>query len=176
VPDTVTTLELPLERQNHLRLGLTWAAIVAVLDQLTKYWLLAYSGVAEGHRMDAGPFVSIVNQRNPGISYSLFEMSGMTGQLVLTAIAVAVSIGIAIWLGRGTNRLTAIALGLVLGGAIGNAIDRPWRGGVIDWVSLHASGFQWYVFNIADVAIVAGVVGLLYESLMGHRKKAANSL
>ncbi len=161
---------------NHFRHGLTLAAIVTILDQLTKFWLLAYSGVAEGRRLDAGPFVSIVNQRNPGISYSLFELNGLAGQLLLAGIAVAVSIAIAIWLARGTPRLTALALGLILGGAIGNAIDRPWRGGVIDWVSLHAGGYQWYVFNIADVAIVAGVIGLLYESLMGHRKKAANSL
>ena len=161
---------------NHFRHGLTLAAIVTILDQLTKFWLLAYSGVAEGRRLDAGPFVSIVNQRNPGISYSLFELNGLAGQLLLAGIAVAVSIAIAIWLARGTPRLTAMALGLILGGALGNAIDRPWRGGVIDWVSLHAGGYQWYVFNIADVAIVAGVIGLLYESLMGHRKKAANSL
>ncbi len=161
---------------NHFRHGLTLAAIVTILDQLTKFWLLAYSGVAEGRRLDAGPFVSIVNQRNPGISYSLFELNGLAGQLLLAGIAVAVSIAIAIWLARGTPRLTALALGLILGGAIGNAIDRPWRGGVIDWVSLHAGGYQWYVFNIADVAIVAGVIGLLYGSLMGHRKKAANSL
>lgn len=161
---------------NHLRLGLAWAAVVALLDQASKFWLLAYSGVAEGHRLDAGPFVSIVNQRNPGISYSLFELNGLRGQLLLSAIAVAVSVGIVVWLARGTPRLTAVALGLILGGALGNAIDRPRQGGVIDWVSLHAGGYQWYVFNIADVAIVAGVIGLLYESLMGHRKKAANSL
>ncbi len=161
---------------NHLRTGLALAAVVAVLDQASKYWLLAFSGVAEGHRIDAGPFVAIVNQRNPGISYSLFEMNGALGQLILTAIAIAVSIGIVVWLARGTPRLAAIALGLILGGAIGNAIDRPWRGGVVDFISLHANGFQWYVFNIADVAIVAGVIGLLYESLVGNRKKAANSL
>ncbi len=160
---------------NHLRLGLVWAAAVAIFDQLTKYWLIAFSGVAEGHRLDAGPFVSIVNQRNPGISYSLFELNGLAGQLLLTGVAVAVSIGIVAWLARGTPRLAAVALGLILGGAIGNAIDRPWRGGVIDWVALHAGGFQWYVFNIADVAIVAGVFGLLYESLLASRKRAVKT-
>jgi signal peptidase II len=161
---------------SHLRLGLTVAAIVAVLDQLTKYWLVALSGVVQGGRLDAGPFVSIVNQRNPGISYSLFEMNGLAGQLLLAAIALAVSAGIVVWLARGTSQLAAVALGLILGGAIGNAIDRPLRGGVIDFLALHAGGYQWYVFNVADVAIVAGVIGLLYESLQGHRKNAANSL
>ncbi len=162
--------------KSFLRLGLIIAAIVAVLDQLSKYWVVALSGVVPGARMEAGPFVSIVNQRNPGISYSLFEMSGPAGQLLLTAIALAVSVGIVVWLTRGTTRLGALSLGLILGGAIGNAIDRPLRGGVIDFVALHAGSFQWYVFNIADVAIVAGVIGLLYESLLGTRKKAANSL
>ena len=161
---------------NYLRLGLTLAVVTATLDQLAKYWLVALSGVAPGARMDAGRFVSIVNQRNPGISYSLFEMNGLAGQLLLAAIAVAVSIGIVVWLARGTSQLAAVALGLILGGAVGNAIDRPLRGGVIDFVALHAGSFQWYVFNVADVAIVAGVIGLLYESLVATRKKAANSL
>ena len=165
-----------METTSHLRLGLSVAAITILLDQAAKYWLLALSGVGEGERLAVGPFVNLVNQRNPGISYSLFELRGMAGQLLLAAIAVAVSIGIVSWLAHTAKRLASGALGLVLGGALGNAIDRPLRGGVVDFVSLHAAGYQWYVFNIADVAIVAGVIGLLYESVMANRKTAANGL
>lgn len=155
--------------------GLSLAAITAILDQASKFWLVHLSGVVgeAGGRLTFGPFIDLVYMRNTGISYSLFELGGRTGQLLLTAIAILVSIGIVLWLARATDRLTANALGLILGGAIGNAIDRPLMGGVVDFVSLHAFGFHWYVFNLADVAIVAGVIGLLYESLVGSRKRAA---
>lgn len=157
--------------------GLSLAAITAILDQASKFWLVHLSGVVgeAGGRLTFGPFIDLVYMRNTGISYSLFELGGRTGQLLLTAIAILVSIGIVLWLARATDRLTANALGLILGGAIGNAIDRPLMGGVVDFVSLHAFGFHWYVFNLADVAIVAGVIGLLYESLVGSRKRAVKS-
>src|SRR5207248_714303 len=82
--------------------------------------------------------------------------------LVLKAIAVVL---LWIWLARAPSRLTAVALGLIIGGAVGNAIDRLAYGWVADFVLLHAFQFEWYVFNLADAAIVAGVVGLLYETL-----------
>ena len=157
------------------RLGLGVAVLTAVLDQASKYWLVHLSGLGEmGGRRAIGPFIDLIVMRNPGISYSLFELKGVAGQWLLTAIAIAVSIGIVVWLARVAEPVTALALGLILGGAVGNAIDRPLAGGVIDFVSLHALGFHWYVFNLADVAIVAGVAGLLYESVLGSRKKAAN--
>ena len=162
-------------RGSLLPLGLVLAAIVAVLDQATKYWLVHLSGLGDtGGRLTYGPFVDFVYLRNPGISYSMFELKGAAGQLAFTALAIVVSIGIIVWLARAANRVTAIALGLVLGGAIGNAIDRPLLGGVVDFVSLHAGGFYWYVFNLADVAIVAGAALLLYESLLGSRKTATD--
>ncbi len=109
--------------------------------------------------------------RNTGISYGLFQTQGALGQWVLLgfkAAAVALLWG---WLARAQDRLTALSLGLIIGGAVGNAIDRLAYGWVADFVFFHVSGanwhFNWYVFNLADVAIVAGVIGLLYESLIG---------
>ena len=164
-------------RGRFLTLGLVLAAIVASLDQASKYWLVHLSGLGDsGGRLAYGPFVDLVYLRNPGVSYSMFELKGVAGQWLLTAIAVAVSAGIVLWLRRVTQRTTAIALGLVLGGAIGNAIDRPLMGGVVDFVSLHAAGCYWYVFNVADVAIVAGAALLLYESVMGSRKSATDGV
>ena len=162
-------------KSPYSSLGLGVAAIVAGLDQASKYWLVHLSGIAEaGGRLVLGPFVDVVNLRNPGVSYSMFEMKGSAGQWLLTALALVVSMGIVFWLSRAANWLTAAALGLVLGGAIGNAIDRPLMGGVVDFVSLHAGGFNWYVFNIADIGIVVGAALLLYESVLGSRKTATD--
>jgi signal peptidase II len=120
------------------------------------------------------PFWDWVFVINKGISYSLFSLDSQTGQIVLSLFAVLASLGMWIWLARaGTGRLMAWSLGLIIGGAVGNAIDRILVGGVIDYVSLHAFGYYWYVFNIADVAIVAGVVGLLYDSFLASRIAAA---
>ena len=89
----------------------------------------------------------------------------------LFAFKMAAVVFLWVWLARATSRLTAVALGLIIGGAIGNAIDRLHWPGVMDFVLFHIETagftFRWYVFNLADVAIVAGVVGLLYESLLG---------
>jgi len=85
-------------------------------------------------------------------------------------------LALAVWLARGiSSRLVAASVGLIMGGAVGNAIDRLVLGGVADYIQLHAFGFYWYVFNIADAAIVAGVCGLLYDSLGLSRNRAAKS-
>jgi len=158
-------------------LGMGVAAVVAVLDQASKYWLVHLSGVAEaGGRMALGSFADLVYLRNAGISYSMLELKGNGGQWLLTALALTVSLGIVVWLARAANRVVAMALGLVLGGAVGNAIDRPLMGGVVDFVSLHAGGYNWYVFNLADVAIVVGAGLLLYESILGSRKTATDGV
>ena len=124
------------------------------------------------------PFLDLVLIWNKGISYGLFQQDGPLGQwvlLALTAIAVAL---LWIWLARSTSRLTAVSLGLIIGGAVGNAIDRMAYGAVADFVLLHLTtasfSFKWYVFNLADAAIVAGVAGLLYDSFAGppRRKRA----
>ena len=106
---------------------------------------------------------------NTGISYGLFPQQGPLGQWALLAFKGAAVAFLWIWLTRATSRPTAVALGLIIGGAVGNAIDRLHWPGVLDFVLFHIEtatwSFRWYVFNLADVAIVAGVFGLLYESL-----------
>ena len=108
---------------------------------------------------------------NTGISYGWFQQEGPIGQSALLAIkALAVAL-LWIWLAKAASRLSAVSLGLIIGGAVGNGIDRLAYGAVVDFVLLHAErttwAFNWYVFNFADVAIVAGVVGLLYEPFWG---------
>jgi signal peptidase II len=157
--------------------GLAAAATACVLDQALTLWLLFVFKLADRGAVAVAPFVDLVLTWNTGISYGWFQQEGPLGQwalLVVKAVAVAL---LWIWLARAGSRLTALALGLIIGGAIGNAIDRLAYGAVADFVLLHletASGrFNWYVFNLADVAIVAGVAILLYESLWGDRAPKA---
>jgi signal peptidase II len=152
------------------RFGLAVATVTCALDQASKLYLLFVHHLAE-HPLRLGPFFDFVLTRNTGISYGLFQTDSAAGQWVLLSVkALAVAL-LWFWLTRAGNRLTALALGLIIGGAVGNAIDRLAYGWVADFVFFHVATatwrFDWYVFNLADVAIVAGVIGLLYESLVG---------
>ena len=152
-------------------LGLTAAAITSVLDQASKLWLLKVFGLADRGVVEVMPFVELVLTWNTGISYGWFQQEGPFGQGALLALKVVAVALLWIWLAKASSRLSAVALGLIIGGAIGNGIDRLAYGAVADFVLLHVETatwrFDWYVFNLADVAIVAGVAGLLYESLWG---------
>ena len=159
------------------RTGLAFALVTLVADQLHKWWMLEIYRIQEKGRVAVTPFLDLVFVKNTGISYSLFDQESYTGQLLLAGFAVVASLALWVWLSRtATSGLMAASIGLIIGGAIGNAIDRVMLGGVADFFSLHAFGFYWYVFNIADVAIVAGVIGLLYDSLVSSRNDAAKSL
>src|SRR5690606_20507406 len=118
----------------------------------------------------------LVFVKNTGVSYSMLDMAHPEWQLALAAFAIAASVALWIWAARlETGAILAASLGLIIGGAIGNGIDRIVLGGVADFVSLHAYGFYWYVFNVADVAIVAGVIGLLYDFWVTSRNDAAKA-
>src|SRR5262249_10185481 len=146
-------------------------AISAALDQASKLYLLFVYDIAANPTRIA-PFLDIVLARNTGISYGLFQSAGPLGQWLLLVFKVLAVALLWIWLARANSRLTALSLGLIIGGAVGNGIDRLAYGWVADFVFFHVSTatwqFNWYVFNLADVAIVAGVLGLLYESLQGN--------
>jgi signal peptidase II len=159
------------------RLGLVVAAVTLVLDQAHKWWMLEVYRIAERGRVSVTSFLDLVFVKNIGISYSLFDQDSYAGQIMLASFGVVASLALWVWLARGgPNRLMAVSLGLIIGGALGNAIDRVVLGGVADFFSLHAFGYYWYVFNIADVAIVAGVIGLLYDSFLTSRNDAAKPL
>jgi signal peptidase II len=156
--------------------GLAVAAITCLIDQASKLYLLFVVDLAN-HPLRLGPFFDFVLTRNAGISYGLFQTQGAIGQWVLLGLkALAVAL-LWLWLSRTQIRLTALSLGLIIGGAVGNAIDRLAYGWVADFVLFHISSgnwrFNWYVFNLADVAIVAGVIGLLYDSLAGEGAQKA---
>lgn len=145
-----------------------------VADQASKGLVLAWSASWDGQIKPVAPFVDFAALWNYGISYGLFPQ-GETGRWVLVAIKVAAAILFAVWLARARNRFEAFALGLLIGGAIGNAVDRVVYGAVFDFVSLHAFGYRWYVFNLADVAVVVGVGLLLYDAFLGGASKSPPS-
>jgi signal peptidase II len=156
--------------------GVAVAAIACLIDQASKLYLLFVFDLA-ANPVRLGPFFDFVLTRNTGISYGLFQTQGPLGQGVLLGFKALAVLLLWLWLARSQAGLTALSLGLIIGGAVGNAIDRLAYGWVADFVFFHVSTanwrFNWYVFNLADVAIVAGVMGLLYESLAGERAQKA---
>lgn len=157
------------------RIGLAVAAVTAVLDQASKLWLLFVYRLGDRGIVPLTPFLDVVLAWNTGISFSLFSENGALGRWLLLAFMVLAILLLWVWLARAASTLTAIALGLIIGGAIGNAIDRFAYGAVVDFVRFHITTetfqFSWAVFNLADAAIVVGVAVLLYETLWGTPQK-----
>lgn len=148
-----------------------FAALAVVLltlgvDQASKYWVLNHTTLPDGDRISLLPVFDLVLTWNMGISYGLFQQHESFGRWLLIGLTALATVLLAVWLWRSRDRLVAVlALALIIGGAIGNLIDRVVFGGVVDFLYLHYGSFSWYVFNLADCAIVAGVGALLYESL-----------
>ncbi len=156
----------------RLRPGIIAAIAVLVLDQATKLWLLFVFDIARRGAVKVTPFFDVVLTWNTGISYGWFQTDSAAGQTVLLAIKAIAVIVLAIWMARSQTRTAVIALGLIIGGALGNGIDSLAYGAVVDFALFHVQigekTFNWYVFNLADTAIVAGVAALLYDSLFGE--------
>lgn len=145
------------------------AAVVLVLDQLTKLW--ASSSLSLYQSIEVLPFFNITLAHNTGAAFSFLAGAGGWQRWFFTLIAVVVSAAIVIWLRRlpAQERLEACALALVLGGAVGNVVDRVLYGHVVDFLDVHYGGWHWPAFNIADSAISVGAALLIWHSLFGHR-------
>jgi signal peptidase II len=149
-----------------LRQGLAIAGLVVVLDQLSKWAILILL-----HRAIAlTPFFNLVVVWNRGVSFGMFDSAGRLGPWVLTGLALAVVVLLLGWLRRVDHLLTAAGLGLIIGGAMGNVIDRVRFGAVVDFLDFHALGWHWPAFNVADSAIFIGAVLLLVDGLLMPRR------
>lgn len=150
-------------------LGLVAIALGLAADQAVKLWVLRGIDLGERGPIALAPFAELRLVWNYGISYGLLRQHEALGRYALVGFAVIAAIALTVWMWRQTRALPALSLGLVVGGAIGNAIDRGVYGAVVDYVHLFLPdrSFSWYVFNLADVWIVAGVVGLMADSLFG---------
>ncbi len=152
-----------------LRSGVIAAIVTLIIDQASKLWLLHVFDIGHRGMVRVTPFFDLVLAWNTGISYGWLQNMGTTGQTLLMAGKAVAIVLLAIWMARSQTRLAVIGLGLIIGGAIGNAIDRIAYGAVVDFALFHIAiagkTYSWYVFNLADAAIVAGVGALLYDSL-----------
>jgi signal peptidase II len=177
-PRTAKAAGKPRARQTGLStaaiLGFSAALITLVLDQASKLYTLFVYDLPVKEPAEIAPFINLIVVWNRGISYGLFQQNSELGRWALVAISILASICLGIWIRRTTAKLLAASLGLIVGGAIGNAIDRMAYGAVFDFIQFHVGSWSWYVFNVADAAIVAGVAGLLYDSfvLEGRRAKS----
>jgi signal peptidase II len=163
-------MEVAAQGVSATRVGLLLAAATLIADQLSKAWVLLVLELPERGRVPVLPFLDLLFTKNTGISYGLFASEGPLGQMLLAGFAFTAAAAFVAWLlWWPSTRLHAVALGLLIGGAVGNAIDRLLIGGVADFILLHWRGYQWYIFNIADLAIVVGVIVLLYDGWRGAK-------
>lgn len=153
-------------------LGLAAALLTLVADQVSKIYFLKVYDLPVREPVEVGPFLNLIVVWNRGISYGLFQQNTDLGRWILIVVSIMASIGLGFWIRRTTGKLLAASLGLIVGGAIGNVIDRLAYGAVFDFLQLHFGDWSWYVFNVADAAIVAGVVGLLYDSFFLEKRRA----
>jgi signal peptidase II len=153
------------------RLSLVLALVVVVLDQLTKWWIL--DQVMRPPRLiELTPFFNLVLVWNRGVSFGLFNTDSSWNGYVLSGIAIAIIAVLLVWLRRVDRWMLATAIGLVIGGAIGNVIDRVRFGAVCDFLDLHAFGYHWPAFNVADSAISVGAAILVVDALARPREAA----
>jgi signal peptidase II len=149
-----------------LRQGLAIAGLVIVLDQLTKWAILTWLERA----IALTPFFNLVVVWNRGVSFGMFDSASSLGPWILSGLALAVVVLLLGWLRRVDHPITAAGLGLIIGGAIGNVIDRVRFGAVIDFLDFHALGWHWPAFNVADSAICVGALLLLVDGLLMARR------
>ena len=158
-----------------LKAGLGLAALILAVDQASKWWILEVLQLpALGHvpLLALGPIgFDLTMVWNRGVTFGLLSGQGAWHHLFLAGVAVVVALFLLRWMARAETRGIALALGTVIGGAVGNVIDRLRFGAVADFLDLHAWGWHWYVFNVADAAIVCGVLFLVGDALIRPERK-----
>lgn len=166
-----------------LRPGLILAAIIVVLDQLSKWWvvekLMRPLGVWETPfytptKIEVLPFFDLVMAWNRGVSFGIFNTDGRWNAVALSALSLVISAFLVAWLRKAENRVVALALGGIIGGALGNVVDRVRWGAVADFLDVHVAGYHWPAFNLADSAISVGAVVLVLDALFARHNSSKN--
>ncbi|MBL4693245.1 MAG: signal peptidase II [Magnetovibrio sp.] len=158
--DAISTFNRP----GLTRLGWAIAGLVFVLDQISK-WFVLDAFVGAPRVIEVTSFFNLVLAWNPGVSFGMFGSMGGYGPWILTGLACVISVFLGVWLMKAENRQTAVSLGLILGGAAGNILDRVRFGAVVDFLDVHGMGYHWPAFNVADSGITVGAAILILESL-----------
>ena len=157
-----------------------WLVVLAALvaDQLSKNYLLYgldFRSLGPAARIQILPIFDLVMVWNRGVSYGLFQAGSFAGTLTLTIFSLIAVVALSFWLIRCERTVLGIGLGLVIGGALGNVIDRILYGAVADFFHFYAFGHDWYVFNVADAAITVGVAVLLLDAFIRPESKSVGS-
>jgi len=163
-------MEIPAKVSN-LKKGLGLAVLVIVFDQISKWWIIT-SVMNPPRVIEVLPFFNLVLAFNQGVSFGLFDTGAGTGQWLLAGVAIAISIGLGVWLARAAHVTVVVALGLIIGGAMGNVVDRFAVGAVVDFLDFHAFGHHWPAFNVADTGITIGAAILILESFFQPKDDA----
>ena len=153
-----------------LRRGLVVAVLVALADQLSKSWVLDRFTAEAPRLLPVTPFFNLVLTWNRGMRFGLFNNDAARNALVFSVLAVLIVGALLVWLSRVRETLLSIAIGLVVGGAAGNVVDRLGRGAVVDFLDFHVAGWHWFAFNLADAAICVGVGLMVIDGLLGRRE------
>jgi signal peptidase II len=148
------------------------ALLVAIADQLSKLWVLRFFAARPdgSSYAEQTSFFNFVLTGNRGMSFGLFNNNAAMNTIVFTILATVIVIALIVWMRRAKTQLMRFALGLVIGGAIGNVIDRIYRGAVVDFLDFHLGDWHWFAFNVADAGICIGVVALLIDGLLAPKE------
>ena len=159
------------------RLGFLIALVVFAIDQFTKWWVTGPLGVSNvGDQLVLLPFFQFTYTENNGISLGLFNATTEIGRWMLVGVTSAIAIAVAFWMGREKNRIDQVALGMVLGGALGNILDRTRHGFVVDFADLHFGEWRpFLIFNVGDAAISIAVVILLLRAFLSRKDQETGS-
>jgi signal peptidase II len=164
-----------MTRRNLMPLGLIAGLLVLLADQLSKWWVLSRLDLPELRQIELLPVLNLTMVWNRGVTFGLLNGLGNWGHVILAAIALGVVVALGFWLRRAESKVVAVAIGAIAGGAIGNVIDRVRFGAVVDFIHAHIDtrwgDFSWYVFNLADAAIVCGVVALILDTQLSKRQQ-----
>ena len=164
-----------MTRPNFVPLGLIAGLIVLAADQASKWWVLNVLDLPELRQVVLLPVLNLTMVWNRGVTFGLLNGLGAWGHVLLAMLSLAVVGALGIWLRRAESAVVAVAIGAIAGGAIGNVIDRVRFGAVVDFIHAHVDSpwgeLSWYVFNVADAAIVCGVAALIINSQFLNRRQ-----
>ena len=164
-----------MTRNSLTLLGIVAALVVLAADQASKWWILDIVRLPDLGQIVLLPVLSLTMVWNRGVTFGLLTGFGEWSYLLLAAVALAVVAALGVWLRRAESRLVATALGAIVGGALSNVVDRLRFGAVVDFIHAHLGDWSWYVFNVADAAIVCGVAALVIDGLLPRARSASST-
>ena len=155
------------------KLAVPFILILIFLDQVTKWWIINYI-MQPIKILPITPFFNIVLTWNSGISFGIFSNQGSFSVIILSTLATLIVFFLAVWLMKAENKKLIIGLICIIGGAIGNIIDRVYHGAVIDFLDFHIKNYHWPAFNVADSCIFIGATLIILDSLFPNKKEEAS--